>query len=64
MTSVLKTARQAAKHHPLYFAGLVAMVGVAVANLYAICEASVAMSSVFPSSRGFEVTKRRRHRNK
>ncbi|HKR41226.1 MAG TPA: hypothetical protein VJU59_16380 [Paraburkholderia sp.] len=34
MISVLKTGRQAAKRHPVYLAGLVAIVGVAVANLY------------------------------
>ena len=36
MISVLKTGHQAAKRHPVYLAGLVAIVGVAVANLYGL----------------------------
>ncbi|RQH05496.1 hypothetical protein [Paraburkholderia dinghuensis] len=34
MISALKAGRQAAKRHPVYLAGLAAIVGIAVANLY------------------------------
>ncbi|MEX3943145.1 hypothetical protein AB4Y44_26955 [Paraburkholderia sp. BR10937] len=36
MISVLKTGRQAAKRHPVSLAGLVAIAGVAVVNLYGL----------------------------
>ncbi len=36
MISVLKTGQQAAKRHPMYLAGFVAIAGVAVASLYGL----------------------------
>lgn len=54
MISVLKTGSQAAKRHPAYLAGLVAVAGIAVAVLYGLQMQPMAVASAGQAGGGYE----------